>query len=198
MRRAVPPALVVALCLALVSCAPPASRSRGAAAAAAGDAAPGATAAANTTARAGTGRASCPITRPAQPPFIPPKPYRATPPTLYGGFWYGSDQLWTLLQADGLWQMAGDKDGLFDKSFWWRASFDPQREQTPNLTLSARRLDIPGPAIAASSGKATNGWRDDDDIGASMLTGIQLPAAGCWEITGHYRTRELSFVAWVT
>lgn len=197
MRRSAPPALVVALCLALVSCAAPASGSRGAAAAAAGDAAPKATAA-NTTAKVGTGPVSCPITRPPQPRFVPPKPYRATPPPLYGGFWYGSDQLWTLLQADGTWEMARDKDGLFDKSFWWRAGFDPRREQTPKLTLTARRLDVAGRAIAASSGQATNGWRDDDDIGAFMLTGIGLPAAGCWEITGHYRARELSFVVWVT
>jgi hypothetical protein len=195
MRRSASPALVVALCLALVSCAPPASGSRGAATAA-GDAAPKATA--TTTAKVGTGRASCPITRPPQPPFVPPKPYRATPPPPYRGFWYGSDQLWTLLQADGTWEMARDQDGLFDKSFWWRAGFDPRGEQTPSLTLSARRLDVPGQEIAASSGKATNGWRDDDDIGAFMLTGIELPAAGCWEVTGHYRARELSFVVWVT
>lgn len=196
MRRSAPPALVVALCLALVSCAPPASGSRGAATAA-GDAAHKAVAA-TTTAKVGTGQASCPITRPPQPPFVPPKPYRATPPPLYRGFWYGSDQLWTLLQADGTWEMARDKDGLFDKSFWWRAGFDPRREQTPSLTLSARRLDLPGQEIAASSGTATNGWRDDDDIGAFMLTGIELPRAGCWEVTGHYRARELNFVVWVT
>jgi hypothetical protein len=197
MRRAAPAALLVAVCLALVACAPPASGSRGAAAAAAGNAAPKATVT-TTTPKVATGRASCLTTRPPQPSFVPPKPYRATPPPLYGGFWYGSDELWTLLQADGTWQMARDKDGLFDKGFWWRAGFDPRREQTPRLTLSARRLDLPGQEIAASSGRAANGWRDDDDIGAFMLTGIELPAAGCWEITGHYHARELSFVVWVT
>jgi hypothetical protein len=197
MRRAAPPALVVAFCLAclaLGSCAVPAGGS-GDGAAAAGDAAPTATtAAADTTAKVGTGRASCPVTRPLQPPFVPPKPYRATPPATYGGFWYGSDELWTMLNADGTWVMPRDEHGLSDKSFWWRAGFDPLREQTPELTLTARRLDVPGPEIAASSGQATNGWTD---IGAFMLTGIELPAAGCWEITGHYGARELSFVAWV-
>jgi hypothetical protein len=195
MRRSAPHALIVALCLALVSCAPHASGSHRAATAAAGDTAK---ATATTTTRVRMGRASCPITRPQQPPFSPPKPYRATPPPLYGGFWYGSDGLWTLLKADGTWEMARDEQGLFDKSFWWRAGFDPRREQTPSLTLSARRLDVPGREIVASSGKATNGWRADDDIGAFMLTRIELPAAGCWEITGHYRARELSFAVWVT
>jgi hypothetical protein len=30
-----------------------------------------------------------------------------------------------------------------------------------------------------------------------MLTGIEPPAAGCWEITGHYGDRSLAFVVWV-
>jgi hypothetical protein len=196
MRRSALPVGVIALCLAVVSCSPPAGQAHGATTAAAGNAAPVATAAAS--AKPGTGRASCPVTRPSRPPFVPPKPYRDTPPPLYGGFWYGSDHLWTLLNADGTWEMARDEDGLSDKSFWWRAGYDPRREQTPDLTLSARRLDVPGQEIAASSGKATNGWRDDADIGAFMLTGIKLPAPGCWEITGRYHARELSFVAWVT
>jgi hypothetical protein len=113
--------------------ATPAGGSGGTAAAAAGDgdAAPTATtAAADPTAKAGTGRASCPVTRPPQPPFVPPTPYPATPPALYGGFWYGSNELWTLLHADGTWVMPRDEHGLSDKSFWWRAGFDPHGEPT--------------------------------------------------------------------
>jgi hypothetical protein len=34
-------------------------------------------------------------------------------------------------------------------------------------------------------------------MGAFMLTGIELPAAGCWEITGHYHGSSLRFVVWV-
>jgi len=198
MRRFALLAMIAALCLALASCAAGVGGAHGAVAAAAGTTlrAPATTTA---TARIGPGRTSCPTTRPPQPPFVPPKPYRATPPPLYGGMvWYGSDELWTWLHPDGILELARDGDGLFDKSFWWRAGFDPMTETRPNLTLTARRLDATGPAIAASDGDATNGWRDDDDIGAFMLTGIRLPAAGCWEITGHYGDTALAFVAWVT
>jgi hypothetical protein len=30
-----------------------------------------------------------------------------------------------------------------------------------------------------------------------MLVGIDIPAAGCWEITGQYKGTTLSFVVWV-
>jgi hypothetical protein len=30
-----------------------------------------------------------------------------------------------------------------------------------------------------------------------MLTGIDVPSAGCWEITGHYRDQAITFVVWV-
>ena len=29
------------------------------------------------------------------------------------------------------------------------------------------------------------------------MGGIDIPAFGCWEITGHYKDRELSFTVWV-
>jgi hypothetical protein len=59
-------------------------------------------------------------------------------------------------------------------------------------------LGVPGQEIAASGGDATHGWIENDDSGAFMLTGIRLPTAGCWKITGHYDARKLSFVVWVT
>ena len=30
-----------------------------------------------------------------------------------------------------------------------------------------------------------------------MLTGVYVPAPGCWEITGEYHGNKLSFVVWV-
>jgi len=134
--------------------------------------------------------ASCPITRPQDPPFIPPLPYPPTPPPHYGGkFWYGTEALWTWLPPDGTWRT------LRDKSFWWRDGFDWRTEQQPQLALTGRRLDAPAPPFSAPA-PATNGYRDD--IGPFMLTGVGLATPGCWEITGRYAGTELSFVVWVT
>jgi hypothetical protein len=30
-----------------------------------------------------------------------------------------------------------------------------------------------------------------------MVTGMELPTAGCWEITAEYRGAELSYIVWV-
>ena len=42
---------------------------------------------------------------------------------------------------------------------------------------------------------ATNAMADD--IGEAMLTGVEFPTLGCWEVTGQYKKTELSFVIWV-
>ena len=143
-------------------------------------------------AAAGTVAAACPTTRPPDPAFAPPAPYPATPPPLYGDkFWHGTDQLWTWLDADGTWPMPGAPGGVqSDKSFWWREGYDWQTETTPPLQVTARRLDAAAPPVTVSA--ATNGFRDD--IGAFMLLGLELPDEGCWELTGHYAGRALTFV----
>jgi hypothetical protein len=102
---------------------------------------------------------SCPVTRPPDPPFVPPAPYPATPPSVERGkVWYGSDQLWTWLHADGTWEMARGEHGLFDKSFWWRQGYDWRTETTPGLRVTGRRLDAPAPAVTISN--ATNGFEE--------------------------------------
>jgi hypothetical protein len=98
-------------------------------------------------------------------------------------FWYGSDGLWTWLEADGTARRA-------DKSFWWRKGYDWRTETSPSLLVTGRRLDAAAPAVRSSD--ATNGFRED--IGAFMLIGLDFPAGGCWEVTGHYRGQRLRFV----
>lgn len=134
--------------------------------------------------------ASCPVTQAPAPPFTPPAPYPPTPPPLYGGrFWYGTAALWTWLPGDGTWP------GRRDKSFWWRGGYDWRTEQQPPLTLTGQRLDAPAPPFA-DPGPATNGYHDD--LGAFMLTMVDLPTPGCWEMVGHYAGTDLRFVVWVT
>ena len=172
--------LLAALSLLVGACGPPAAEAlaptRAApAAAAAPSAAP----------------ASCPTTRPPHPRFVPPPPSPPTPPPVEGDkFWYGTNQLWTWLDADGTWEMARDRHGLFDKSFWWRQGYDWQTETTPRLRVTGRRLDAPAPT--ATSSHPTNGF--EPSMGAFMLVGLEVPTGGCWELTGHYHGRSLRFV----
>ena len=46
--------------------------------------------------------ASCPVTFPQDPAFVPPEPYSPISP-FPGYFWYGTNSLWTLVPVDGVW-----------------------------------------------------------------------------------------------
>lgn len=134
----------------------------------------------------------CPVTRPPDPAFVPPDPYPPVAP--YGEFWYGSDDLWVLMHPDGRWYaLPRDEHGYGQKVFWFRKGYDMTTEQRPDITIRGRRLDGDGATFEQTG--ATNGHHPD--IGMFMLTGVTIPAAGCWEITGVYNKTSLSFVVWV-
>jgi hypothetical protein len=131
---------------------------------------------------------TCPATVPPANLYVPPSPYPPKAP--YGGFWFGSDQLWTSLHPDGKWGQLLHGD----KVFWWSNGYDGTSELTPSLKITGRRLDGDG---TFSTTDATNALHQDFG-GWTMLTGIQVPSAGCWEITGEYGTGKLRFVVEVT
>jgi hypothetical protein len=132
---------------------------------------------------------SCLVTQPPDPPFMPSAPVPATAPYA-GQFWYGEEDLWTMLPVDGTWgQMARG-----EKVFWWREGYDGSEEPEPELAMSARRLDGPAPEVH-SDPPATNAYHPD--FHWAMLQGFTVSTPGCWEITGKYGGHELSFVVWV-
>ena len=136
--------------------------------------------------------ASCPITVPQDPPFVPPSPYDSL--GFKGEFWYGSSSLWTAVRQDGIWaSLPLNPEGYTQKVFWWREGYIWTEEPEPALTITAERLDAPAPPFMSSD--ATNAYASD--IGSAMLSGVGLPTLGCWQITGNYADVELSFVVWV-
>jgi hypothetical protein len=175
--------LIAALPLLLAACGAPAAD------------VPPPQAARSVTTQPSAAAASCPTTRPPDPRFVPPAPYPPAPPSVEADkIWYGTSELWTWLNADGTCEMARDERGLFDKSFWWRRGYDWRTETTPRLWVTGRRLDARAPAVTVSD--ATNGF--EQSMGAFMLLGLELPSGGCWELTGHYHSRSLPFVVWVS
>jgi len=136
---------------------------------------------------------SCPVT-PASELFTPPSPYPRRAP-YSGNFWHGTSGLWTMLRVDGRWEkLPRNPDGLRQKVFWWHPGFDGAKEPVPELTVTGRRLDSPGSFNHPS--RATNAHHPDFG-GWTILTGIDIPTPGCWELTGQYRDQELTFVVWV-
>ena len=138
---------------------------------------------------------SCPVTKPPQPPFLPPPPYPSD-----GLIWIGSPKLWTNVPRSGTWRGLPHytpEDSRFrQKLFWWSQGYDWRTENPPQLTITAKRLNGPPPPVPAES-TASAGWTNDRDH-AFMVVGIFIPTLGCWEITGHYRGAEVSYLVLVS
>jgi hypothetical protein len=133
---------------------------------------------------------SCPVTTAPSPAFTPPAPYPPNPPS--GSFWFGTAKLWTILSTDPTWRNLPHSDsGYGQKLFWWRDSYDWKAEPQPKLIVTAKRLDAAAPAVSAP--RASNGYRQED-WKSFMVVGIDIPKAGCWQITGRYGSDELNFV----
>lgn len=142
--------------------------------------------------------AGCHVTVPGDPAFVPPNPYRKTPPALSHAAWYGTATLWTMVDLDGeVWHGPPyDGQGFGQKTFWWSKDFDLPNELQPAIRVVGRRLDVPGPTFSAGD-PGTNGFRAFDDIGEFMLVGVDVPTPGCWQITATYRGTDLSVVVWL-
>src|SRR5262249_25454680 len=126
---------------------------------------------------------TCPVTKPADQPFVPPPPY---PPKPSSGFWFRTDSLWTLLPLNGTWSglpnYTPDDPTFRQKMFFWRQGYDPEAEPQPKLRLTGKRLDSLAPPLR--SDEANSGWQRRDQ--PFVVTGINFPTLGCWEITAHY------------
>jgi len=136
--------------------------------------------------------ASCPVTVPQNPAFVPSAPYDVL--SSKGYFWFGSDSLWTAVPQSGVWAgLPHNPGGYTQKVFWWRDGYVWNEEPEPNLIVTGERLDAEAPPLNVS--RATNAYAGD--IGSAMLVGVDFPTLGCWKITGKYQDAELSFVIWV-
>lgn len=139
----------------------------------------------------------CPITVPREPYFAA-APYPRQPPDSYQAVWYGNDDLWTMLSPGGeVWGSLPKDGGSFSqKTFWWSRNFATKLgfpgisgELQPRIVVTGKRLDAPGNFSAGNPGTHAIA-----DFGTAMLVGIDIPAAGCWEIRAQYKGAELAYI----
>ena len=143
----------------------------------------------------GGDRPSCPVTRPPDPPFKPPAPYSSSAGN--HEFLYGGPALWTVVYPD--WHIhSGGKLPFFRQGWDWK------KGGRPRLTVVARRLDGEGPMVW--SGLAGSGFIEGKGLEEMfMVTGIDIPSSGCWEIGAQYvddrgdvhTLAHLSYTVWV-
>jgi hypothetical protein len=99
-------------------------------------------------------------------------------------FWHGTDALWTWLRMDG-------RTGRRDKSFWWHPGFRGNIETQPPLRIEATELFS---NTQFASDRATNAGEDEKLGGWAMLTMLDFPQAGCWNVTATYQGTSVSYV----
>jgi hypothetical protein len=126
--------------------------------------------------------------------FVPPPPYEASPGE--GSFYLGSDDFWTIVPNNGVWQTQHDKTTYdrrkivwFSKDYWWLS------QQESDLRVDARKLDGDNESVHVAW--ATNAYISEHQTSA-MLNAIEFPSTGCWEISAQWHAHELKFVVWVT
>lgn len=136
---------------------------------------------------------NCPVTTAGKSAFEAPEPHSAIAPW-ENFFWFGTEGLWTALHNDGVWaSLPLNSTGYTQKIMWWSDVYSLPDEPVPALVVSGRRLDDDAPPLKFYG--ATNAMADD--IGEAMLTGVDFPTLGCWEITGQYKKSGLTFVVWL-
>lgn len=128
---------------------------------------------------------ACPVTKPPAQPFVPPPPYW----THHNAdqFWYGTESLWTLLGVQGAWNLHNNPGA---KLTYWRRGFDWRKESEPELIVIAKRLDREAPPVAAGPASAVFVTTERP----AMMTAIDIPSIGCWEISARYSGHALNFV----
>jgi hypothetical protein len=132
-------------------------------------------------------RQNCPITKPSDRPFVPPAPYPSSPGSRE--FLYGSPALWAIVYPD--WHVhSGGKLPFFRQGY-------ESNEGRPRLAVVARRLDGEGPLVW--NGLAGGGINHGRPF---MVTGIDIPSSGCWEIAAQYvdnpgNIGTLTYTVWV-
>jgi hypothetical protein len=132
---------------------------------------------------------SCPVTVLGKEAFTPSFETPEGPPGLYDAVWYGTPELYTIINPDG--KSSENRWLGGEKTFWWSEHFSVSTEPEPDIEVTARRSDG---NTTYQSGQTTHGMRED--IGNFMLVGVTLPESGCWELTATYRDASLSYVIW--
>lgn len=113
--------------------------------------------------------------------FMPPGDL---PPTRTDGkVWYGTDELWTAIPANGI--------SDFQKSTWWSSNFPGSAEEPhPEIEVTYRLLGDESETLTNSNAIVAS----TPDEGSYMSVGFQPDLQGCWEVTATYKEATLTYV----
>ena len=101
-------------------------------------------------------------------------------------FWLGDETFWTALDVTGIWHLRG-KAAYSEKLTYWRQGFDWRNEPNPDLIVTARRLDQPAATVSAEQAHPIMAKE-------AIMTVINIPSAGCWEISARFHGKKLDYI----
>lgn len=103
--------------------------------------------------------------------------------------WFGSRYLALMLPENGIWATTKPGHRISIKLFWYVEGYEPGRENGFSATI--KRLDDGENDAVISSATNAGG----PNLGAwTVLTGIDFPSEGCWEISAEFEGASLTFV----
>jgi hypothetical protein len=124
--------------------------------------------------------------------------------------WYGTNALAVSLPESGKWPTTRPGALIGEKVFWRSSGFRPGTESKLRIEIANLR----GGPVTGTISAATNAYLGNDAGGRTseedpsaivqelvtaadgwfMLTGIDFPEPGCWEISAEYLGQTLTFV----
>src|ERR1700689_2000710 len=144
---------------------------------------------------------SCPITEAPAPAFVPPAPFHTAYWGFNRGFLFGNNSLWTWVDpaTDIKPNSTGPRATYFFKLVYWLPglSWDHAGERPSHLKVVARRLDDPAAPIVFTERTNKVGLyltEAQKDADAALMTGLELPTGGCWEVAAGYEGSRVTYV----
>lgn len=130
----------------------------------------------------------CAATEAPATPFVPPPEFGPAPKIVGPSFLYGTPGLWAYVVRTH-WKLHGyeqNKLPYFSQSYNWKA--EPAYTK---MVVLARRLDAPAPLVwsdVVNGAGPSHGAGEPEDLSKPgfMVTALDIPTAGCWEISARY------------
>lgn len=128
---------------------------------------------------------TCPVTKAPEPPFVPPAPYAQARGR---SFDLGTAKLWVTVYSDPWRNLPLWPEGYRQKIVWWSEGYNARADPKPAISISGRRLDGSAPPMVVTG--ANGSWTNVDFI----MSGVNFPTKGCWEIKGAFKGAEVTFI----
>lgn len=136
----------------------------------------------------------CPVTVPGVIAFTPLAEAPEGPPSVYDKVWYGTPDLWTMINPEG---EVSRRWLEGDRTFWWSQNYSP--ESPGEMTLTAEQINGSAPTVqeSAAAGSGFNPFTLQPTHESVTMVVIALPGPGCWELAAEYQGANLSYVLWI-